>query len=210
MKLSRTEVCKRVPMSLATFDRWRKAGKLETFTDGTLSNAKKEIVWVTLENLGKVLGIADESTLRMRLGLPAEPSAESALRPASSTESVEHEPEQVPDIREPDAFAPKEANDEFEDSFGHKLLGNDRHRMFETQVRIPPDSQAHMNQALINTGPRIENPVDSDTFADMWRKPGEPTSEERRKLQGREIALQHPNANRESYLKAIRPTGYSR
>lgn len=41
MKLSRTEVCKRVPMSLATFDRWRKAGKLETFTDGTLSNAKK-------------------------------------------------------------------------------------------------------------------------------------------------------------------------
>ena len=207
MKLSRTDVCRRVPMSLATFDRWRKSGKLETFTDGTLSNAKKEIVWVTLVNLGKALGIADELTLRQRLGLPQD---EPAPLPLEAFAKPAPEPDQVPDIRESDAFAPKEANIEFEDSFGHKLIGNDRHRMFETQVRIRHDSTAHMNPALINTGPRIENPVDSDTFADMWRKPGEPTAEERHKLQGHEIALQHPNANRQAYLRAIRPTGYSR
>jgi hypothetical protein len=209
MKLSRTEVCKRVSMSLATFDRWRKAGKLETFTDGTLSNAKKQIVWVTLEALGKALGIADEITLRLRLGLP-EITPEPIKRDLVINKHYE-DAKPTPDIREPDAFAPKEVEPEpYRDSFGHTITGNREHRMFETQPYTPIDSTAHMNPALVNSGPKIENPVDSDAFVDLWRKSGEPTSAERRKLQGKEITSQHPNANRQAYLRAIRPTGYSR
>jgi hypothetical protein len=209
MKLSRTEVCKRVPMSLATFDRWRKAGRLETFTDGTLSNAKKQIVWVTLEALGKALGISDEMILRLHLGLP-ERAPEPAKRDVVINKHYE-DTKHTPNISEPDAFSPKEVEPEpYRDSFGHTISGNREHRMFETQPYTPIDSTAHMNPALINSGARIENPIDSDAFTDLWRKPGEPTSAERHKLQGKEVASQHPNANRQAYLRAIRPTGYSR
>jgi hypothetical protein len=208
MKLSRTEVHKRVPMSLATFDRWRKAGKLETFTDGTLSNAKKQIVWVTLEALGKALGISDEMILRLRLGLP-ERTPEPVIKHDVPINRNYEDAKPTPDIREPDAFSPKEA-EPYRDSFGHTISGNREHRMFESQPYTPINSTAHMNPALINSGARIENPIDSDAFTDLWRKPGEPTSAERHKLQGKEVASQHPNANRQAYLRAIRPTGYSR
>jgi hypothetical protein len=198
-------------MSLATFDRWTKSDRLEVFRDGTLSNAKKQIVWVTLEALGKALGISDETILRLRLGLP-ERAPEPMKRALVINKHYEDvKPQRTPDIREPDAFAPKEVEPEpFRDSFGHTIMGNREHRMFESQPSTPIDSTAHMNPALINNGTRLENPIDSDAFNDLWRKSGEPTSAERRDLQGKEVASQHPNANREAYLRAIRPTGYSR
>src|SRR5207245_11409866 len=69
MKISRMEVCRLVPMAPSTFDIWRRKGRLETFTDGTLSNAKQPIVYCTLEALAKALNEDDVAALSVRLGL---------------------------------------------------------------------------------------------------------------------------------------------
>ena len=69
MKISRMEVCRLVPMAPSTFDIWRRKGRLETFTDGTLSNAKQPIVYCTLEALAKALHEDDLEALCVRLGL---------------------------------------------------------------------------------------------------------------------------------------------
>src|SRR5947208_17056229 len=73
MKISRMEVCRLVPMAPSTFDIWRRKGRLETFTDGTLSNAKQPIVYCTLEALAKALHEDDVTALADRLGLYDEP-----------------------------------------------------------------------------------------------------------------------------------------
>ncbi len=201
MKLSRTEICKRVPMSLATFDRWRKLGKLEAFTDDTLSYAKKHIVWVTMEALGKALGIEDEVTLRQRLGLPQvqpDPLPEPDPLP-------KQKPQRVPDISEPGAFEPHPVDPEtYRDSFGHTILGNDHHKMFgPTQLEPKVDLQAHMNPALLGNTGSGHNPVDSDAFRDLWRPHGAMTCEERRRLMKQQISPEHPNATRQAFLSTI-------
>src|SRR5438309_1492559 len=104
MRLSRKEVVERVPMSYATFDRWRVSGKLEVVRE-------EKRIFVTLESLGKALGIEDETRLRERLGLP------------KITEQLDHCPNEthskpvellrdVPDITTPDAFSPRELSPE--------------------------------------------------------------------------------------------------
>src|SRR5947208_8860050 len=73
MKISRMEVCRLVPMAPSTFDIRRRKGRLEAFTDGTLSNATQPIVYCTLEALAKALHEDDVAALADRLGLDDEP-----------------------------------------------------------------------------------------------------------------------------------------
>ncbi len=211
MKISRTEVCKRVPMSLATFDRWRKLGKLETFTDDTLSCAKKHIVWVTLEALGKALGIEDEIILRQRLDLPQvivpQPDPEPLPEPKP-------QPKRVPDIAEPDAFAPQPIDPAtYTDSFGHPIAGNNHHKMFATVYELPRDTQSHMDPKLLGDtrtlgtdgapifhGGSDNHPLNSEALYEAFRKPGQPSFAEIRQIRTKPP---HPNANRQAFLDAI-------
>jgi hypothetical protein len=157
MKLSRNEVCKRVPIGLSTFDRWAKSGKLEVFRDGTLTNAKKEVVWASLESLGKALGIADDTELRQRLGLPT------VTHDVTINVNYDNpQPERVPDIREPDAFRPqsraqqdrefaeKYRSGEATDSAGNKIDG--------TNSRWPLSDRDDGIAAVTLLGPTAKEP----------------------------------------------------
>lgn len=197
MKLSRMDVCRRVPMAPSTFDIWRKSGKLATFTDGTLSNARKPIVFCTLEALGKALGIADEGTLRERLGLPADEPVAHDVQIDARYEEPKAEAQPEPDIRQPDAFAPrplsgierKQAEDrlfaerylagEATDSAGNNVVGsNERFPSkgavslvgpMEPQVRTRLSTTSHMDAALVGDPTAVTpNPVDSDEFMERW------------------------------------------
>jgi len=208
-------------MAPSTFDIWRKSGKLETFTDGTLSNAKKPIVFCTLEAVGKALGIADEVTLRVRLGLPAqdEPIAHDVHIDSRYEEpKVEPRPEPEPDIRQPDAFAPrplsnierKQAEDRKfaeryiagaeTDSAGNNIIGsNDRFPSkgavslvgpLEPRVRTRLSTTSHMDAALVgDPAQAVINPVDSDEFMERWH----PGHLERKAQMYRDAGLKEPS-----------------
>jgi hypothetical protein len=109
-------------------------------------------------------------------------------------------PERVPNIREPDAFRPRQ-NDptEFRDSFGHTLSGNAEHRLFATQNGPPVDLQIHMQPALLGTsGSRERHSFDrglsDDDLSKMksdWRgrRGGLSMSEQREKQERSRTAI---------------------
>lgn len=166
LKLSRTDVCKRLEMSVDTFDRWTKRGRLEVFRDGTLTNAKKQVVWATLEAIGKALGITDENKLRIRLGLP-DLSTE-RLNAAMRGENIPAEPPEAPCADTPELplltqreemdreFARRFLAGEVPDSFGNFFNGGNSQyskpctMLGPVEPAPPAPLQSHMNPALLS------------------------------------------------------------
>ena len=121
LKLSRMEVCRAVPMAPSTFDIWRRKGRLETFTDGTLSNAKQPIVYCTLEALAKALNEDDVAALSVRLGLSDdEPEVTLPDVKFDSYDDPEPKPTSTSPIPAKKKLSPMEARAEFDAIFAEQ------------------------------------------------------------------------------------------
>lgn len=184
LKLGRTDVCKRLSIAVDTFDRWVKRGRLEVFRDGTLTNARKQVVWLTLESLGKALKIHDENKLRARLGLPdleterlnaimrgdvardeaPEPEPETSPEPQTIRPLSNVEVKAAEDLRFAEAYLKGEATD----SCGNRVDGsNDRFLTKgsasllgpqEDKPKVRPSCTSHMTSPLGSSGNAMDAP----------------------------------------------------
>jgi excisionase family DNA binding protein len=136
--MTKKEVCKLLGISVRTLSRRIAAGQITCTKVGTGQYAELSF---THSDLG--------------LPEPGEPWGNAPQRGQDIEINRQYEDTggnnppvpQVPDISEPGALDPTE----FRDSFGHRISGNARHRMFETQHSPRPDLQAHMDPALLGT-----------------------------------------------------------
>lgn len=89
-KLRRADAIARLGISKSTFDRHVREGKLTVERDSTELLAGHPAVYVTLAELGRYLGISDDTALRVRLELPVEKA-----EPQQTAPPVEQVPEQA-------------------------------------------------------------------------------------------------------------------
>jgi hypothetical protein len=174
-QLTVKQVCKLCGFSENTFYRRVKAGRIAICKDETeITFSGKARTYVTAYALAQALEITDEATARRRIGLPAmapqaKPTRLSLAAPVGN----------MPSISDPDAFSPRECDQEYRDSFVNTLTGNLSHRMFAPQPEGPPvDLQSHMDPALQGTSGQSDRHsfdagVPADQLAAMkadWRR----------------------------------------
>lgn len=150
-KFTIKQACQMMKIGRSTLFRAVKAGKIRVEHDDSKLAYGKPTVTVSLAEIGRYLGICDEGKLRSRLGLPH-------LSPSAPSTAVAT----VRDISQPDAFSPH-----WTDSFGNKLTGNERHKIFDSAERQPLSTTEHMMPGTV-TEMTEHNPVDSDEFMELW------------------------------------------
>src|SRR5437016_3982654 len=153
IKLTKAEACRRIGISITTLDRKAKEGKIK-YIYGENTKFGKPSVHIPIESIGEYLGISDETELNKRLGIdvdkPVEPPAIAPQSPISHPKAMD-DPTGYP-------YTEDYNLETYRDSYGHKILGNTHHKLFQTvrPEKSKPDPFTHMNPALLGTA-KVEN-----------------------------------------------------
>ena len=187
-RLSVKEVCEICGFSERTFFHRVKAGKIKPSRDeqNRIRDGRPRI-YVSADALADYLGITDEAQARERLGLPAIEDQRPEPTPVDHKIFADVPDRRVPDIREPDAFVPREAGftddaaenqarwnaGEVTDTAGNSSSGNERWPSkgfvsligpLEPKPKKKFDSAEHMNPALIGTSHPVRG-IDGELIA---------------------------------------------
>lgn len=161
---SKKQAAQMLGVSLRTLDRHISAGKIAV--ERTEAGRFEQSVTISLEALGRYLNISDEAQLRERLGLPAgdklsPPQTEDKLSGHPEPSQTGAERPELPPLAQRTVddldFAERYLRGEVPDSAGNYVDGRNA-RWSETVTLLgpavpplpPPDTQAHMNPALLS------------------------------------------------------------
>lgn len=173
-QLSKREAAAALGISLRTLHNRMKNGQVK-FTKVSGAVVGEQSVFFTYEGLG-----LDEP-------------AHDVPKPATSQK-------QEPALNLREGLQPNEVSPEaYRDSFGHRLEGNERHRLIERQYAVREQSQAHMEPYLLGTSGR-HKPFFDDAHFERWH----PGHIERKERMRRDAGLRPQNEQEQKQVLDVR------